>query len=56
MLQLVILGVVQGLSEFLPLHSTAHDIFAEAWLRIARPGIGLNAIVQLGTAVAGVGR
>lgn len=52
MLEMVILGLVQGLTEFLPVSSTAHLIFAETFLGVARPGILLEAILHLGTALA----
>jgi undecaprenyl-diphosphatase len=47
--QLAILGVVQGLTEFLPVSSSAHLVFAEAVLGVRRPGVLLEALVHLGT-------
>lgn len=52
MLDMVILGLVQGLTEFLPVSSTAHLLFTEAFLGIRRPGILLEAVLHLGTALA----
>lgn len=52
MLNMVVLGLVQGFTEFLPVSSTAHLLFAEALLGIRRPGILLEAVLHLGTAAA----
>lgn len=52
MLDLLILGLVQGLTEFLPVSSTAHLIFAQTFLGITRPGILLEAVLHLGTILA----
>lgn len=51
-LQLVALGVVQGLTEFIPVSSTAHLVFAEYLLGVRRPGVVLEGVLHLGTVVA----
>ncbi len=48
----LILGVVQGLTEFLPVSSTAHMRVIPALLRWPDPGAAFSAIVQLGPIVA----
>lgn len=52
MAQMIILGIVQGLTEFLPISSSAHLVFAEHLLRLPRPGVVLEAVLHLGTALA----
>ncbi len=52
MLELIVLGVVQGLTEFLPVSSTAHLLFAEHYLGIRRPGLVLEGVLHIGTAIA----
>jgi undecaprenyl-diphosphatase len=53
-LDLIVLGVVQGLTEYLPVSSTAHLLFAEHFLGIRRPGLVLESVLHLGTALAAV--
>jgi undecaprenyl-diphosphatase len=48
----LILGVVQGLTEFLPVSSTAHMRVIPALLHWPDPGTAFSAIVQLGPIVA----
>ena len=48
----LILGFIQGLTEFLPVSSTAHMRIIPALLRWPDPGAAFSAIVQLGPIVA----
>ncbi len=48
----VILGIVQGLTEFLPISSTAHLRLVPALLGWGDPGAAFTAVVQLGTMTA----
>ncbi len=48
----IVLGIVQGLTEFLPISSTAHLRIVPALLGWNDPGAAYSAVIQLGTVVA----
>lgn len=48
----VVLGVVQGLTEFIPVSSSAHLRLAAAWLGQPDAGAAYTAVLQLGTLLA----
>lgn len=52
LLQGAVLGVVQGLTEFLPISSTAHLRIVPALAGWPDPGAAFTAVVQLGTMLA----
>src|SRR5262245_42556939 len=47
-----VLGVVQGLTEFLPISSSAHLRAVPALLGWADPGAAYSAVIQLGSVLA----
>ena len=51
-LESIVLGVVQGLTEFLPISSTGHLRIVPAFVGWEDPGAAFTAIVQLGTMAA----
>ena len=51
-LEAIILGIVQGLTEFLPVSSTGHLRIIPAFAGWSDPGAAFTAIVQLGTTLA----
>ena len=51
-IQSIILGIVQGLTEFLPISSTAHLRIVPALFHWNDPGTAFSAVIQLGTMFA----
>ncbi len=51
-IQSIVLGVVQGLTEFLPISSTAHLRIVPELLKWEDPGTEFSAVIQLGTLIA----
>ena len=51
-LEAIVLGIVQGLTEFLPISSTGHLRIVPAFLGWEDPGTAFTAVIQLGTMLA----
>ena len=51
-LEAILLGIVQGLTEFLPISSSAHLRIVPAFLGFDDPGAAFTAVIQLGTMAA----
>ncbi len=52
LIEAIVLGLVQGLTEFLPISSTAHLRIVPALLGWSDPGAAYSAVIQLGTTAA----
>ena len=52
LLEAIVLGIIQGLTEFLPISSTAHLRIVPAFVGWDDPGAAFTAVTQLGTTVA----
>ncbi|KZX11780.1 undecaprenyl-diphosphatase UppP [Methanobrevibacter curvatus] len=50
--QAIIIGIVQGLTEFLPISSSAHLIFIQSLLGVQEAGISFDILLHLGTLFA----
>ena len=50
--QAIIIGLVQGLTEFLPVSSSAHLIFAQQALGLSDVGLAFDVLMHVGTLVA----
>jgi undecaprenyl-diphosphatase len=51
-LEAIVLGIIQGLTEFLPISSTAHLRIVPALFGWNDPGAAFTAVIQIGTLVA----
>ena len=51
-LKFIFYGIIQGLTEFIPVSSTAHLKVISLFLGIDDPGPSLSAIIQLGSVIA----
>ena len=51
-LQAIVLGIVQGLTEFLPVSSSAHLILVPWLLKWQDPGLAFDVVLHLGTLLA----
>lgn len=52
MIRYALLGLLQGLTEFLPVSSSGHLVLARTVLGVESPGASLEAVVHLGTLCA----
>ena len=52
LLMYMVLGLVQGLTEFLPVSSSGHLVLAEHWLNFNPPGVLLEITVHMATLLA----
>src|SRR3954449_9052317 len=52
LLESIVLGVVQGLTEFLPISSTGHLRIVPALVGWEDPGAAFTAVIQMGTTIA----
>ena len=52
LIEAIVLGIVQGLTEFLPISSSAHQRIVPALFGWEDPGAAFTAVTQLGTETA----
>ncbi|MDR2967359.1 MAG: undecaprenyl-diphosphatase UppP [Methanobacteriaceae archaeon] len=54
-IQAVIIGIIQGLTEFLPISSSAHLIFIQELLGVEQANLAFDVLLHFGTLIAVVG-
>lgn len=54
-LSLLLLGVLQGATEFLPISSSAHLVIAQSLMKTQNPGLMVEIVLHLGTLVSVLG-
>ncbi|MGH8927847.1 MAG: undecaprenyl-diphosphate phosphatase, partial [Acidimicrobiia bacterium] len=52
MLEAIVWGVIQGITEFLPISSDGHLVLVPAFLKIEPPDLATSALLHLGTLLA----
>src|SRR5437763_12146872 len=53
-IEAIVLGLVQGLTEFIPISSTAHLLSVPSILGWGDPGAAASAVIQFGTLLAAI--
>lgn len=51
-IDMLVLGLIQGLTEFLPISSSGHLVLAQRLLHVSEPGIAVEVILHLGSLLA----
>lgn len=52
LIQAILLGIIQGITEFLPISSSGHLVLFQKIFRVAEPALTFSIVVHLGTLVA----
>ena len=52
MLKYAILGIIQGITEFLPVSSSGHLVIAQKFLGVTEQAIVVSVVLHLGTSLA----
>ncbi|HEC92977.1 MAG TPA: undecaprenyl-diphosphate phosphatase, partial [Candidatus Atribacteria bacterium] len=51
-MELILLGLIQGITEFLPVSSSGHLVIAKYFLKLNLPGAAFEAFLHFGTVLA----